>query len=119
MPHLYKLSKSRRYDLLRWLDKKYQELNNKHYLMAPTNGCIPVGGGDWMDLFFKMEALRGMMGGLRSGKSVTASVNDGKAVSEIAIKIWNTKREWQVKRWEKSAHTFLESVIRQWNLTSN
>lgn len=106
------LTKKRRFEMLRKLDNKYLDLNEKHYNNAPRGGSLPIGGGEWMDTFFRMEALRGMMNALRDGKSLNESVSDGKAVSEIAVKIWNTRREWQVHRYIKTAHSYLDRVVR-------
>jgi hypothetical protein len=51
-----------------------------------------------MDTFFKMEAIRGVLGALRHGDTLEKARQDGKVVCEIAIQLWNTKREWQVRR---------------------
>lgn len=100
--------------LLIYLDEKYQELSDSHYKNAPPSGTVPAGGGEWMDSFFRMEAVRGCMTALRLRKSVEDAVLDGYAVSEISVQIWNTRRkkDYQTQRWEKTAHDYLDSLIR-------
>lgn len=93
------------------LQEEHDKLSQTHYKCAPKNGTIPVGGGDWMDSFFKMESVRGCLNALRAGETLSESISQGKTVSEIAIKIWNGRREWQVHRWEKCAHHYLDSLI--------
>lgn len=104
-------SKTRPY-LTRLLDDEYQRLYAKHYEEQKAIGNrIPVGGGDWMDMFFRCEALRGCIGALRAGKPLDECVAEGKAVSEISVRIWNGKREYQVHRWDKCCHTFLDGIV--------
>lgn len=105
------LTREKRYQLLRLLDVEYQSLNQRHLENAPKNNTIPVGGGDWMDTFFRMEAIRGCMGALREGKSLGDAIAEGKAVSEIAVKIWNKKREWQVHHHTETAFSFLSRLM--------
>lgn len=106
------LTKDHRMRLLRHLDEVYHELWNKHYNLSPRNGEVPTGGGEWMDVFFKSEAVRGTITRLRNDGSVREAIADGKTVSEIAIQLWNTKREWQVHRWEKCCHQYLEHLVK-------
>ena len=107
------LLKSKLYSILRNMDVEYQKLDERHRESQPKNNSIPVGGGDWMDTFFRMEALRGTMSALRSGKSIPKAIEDGKAVSEISVRIWNGRREWQVRRWVETAHAYLERTVRK------
>lgn len=102
----------RRYAILRALDDVYQENMSKHYAAAPKGG-IPAGGGDWVDYFFKSEGLRGAIGYLRSNKNPTIEgcIAEGLVVSQIAIKIWNTQREYQVHRWENSVEEFIRYEV--------
>lgn len=95
--------------LLSLLGEEYQRLHDKHYLSAPRG--VPVGGGDWMDTFFRMEAIRGTQGALERGDSIAEAIGEGKAVSSIAVRLWNAKREWQVHRWEETAHGWLEMLV--------
>lgn len=99
--------------LMIFLDEKMQELYEKHYKAAPRNG-IPIGGGDWMDTFFRTEAIRGCLGALRRGKNLEEAIQEGITVSEISVGIWNKKREWQVHRWEKTGEMYLRDLIRHW-----
>lgn len=103
----------RRFRTIRRLDEVYQKLNDKHMSCAPKSNTIPVGGGDWMDTFFRMEALRGCMVALRKGKTIKQSIAEGKVVSEISVSIWNSKREYQVHRIKDTAATYLERTVRQ------
>lgn len=104
--------------LLIYLGEKYQELSDRYYKNVPKFGTVPAGGGEWMDSFFRMEAIRGCMTALRLSKSVEEAVLDGYAVSEIAVQIWNTRRkkDYQTQRWEKTAHDYLDSLIRLFKL---
>jgi len=97
---------------IRLLSDEYNRLVTQHYKSAPRNG-IPVGGGDWMDSFFRLEGVRGTLGALGRGESLNKAIEDGKALSEIAIRIWNQRREWQVHRWDKCCHDYLDSIVRR------
>ncbi len=101
-----------RYAVLRKLGAEYDKLCILHSKCAPRNG-IPVAGGDWMDSFFRMEGLRGTMTALRDDKNLEEAFADGKAVSEIAIRIWNSRREGQVHRWEECVHNYLDTWYRR------
>ena len=107
-----KLSESR-LEFIRRMDVVYQDLQQKHYAAAPRNGDIPTGGGDWMDMHFRCEALRGCMGALRTGKKLHEAIADGRAVSSIAVGLWNNRREYQVHRWEQTAWDYLDRIIIQ------
>ena len=104
------MTTKRRWGITRELDVLYQELSEKHYACAPKNGELPIGGGDWMDTFFRMEGLRGTIGALQRGKNLSDAFEEGKTVSEISVRIWNGKREYQVHRWDKTVYSYLESV---------
>lgn len=110
------LTKKRRYEILRWLDEKYQAILRKHYENAPASNTIPVGGGEyWMDTFFRAEGLRGCINALRRGLGLKEAFEEGKAVSEISVRIWNTKKkkDYVVHRWDKTVHDYLDNVKRE------
>ena len=100
-------------EFLKELDTEYLRLNALSQDAAPRGGSIPVGGGDWMDYFFKAEAVHGMLSSLRHRKTYKQSFANGCAASRGAIKIWNSRREYQVRRWEGWVEDFLESVCRR------
>lgn len=100
--------------LLRSLGVEYDRLNKIHSESAPKGGDIPAGGGDWMDSFFRMEGVRGVMTALRAGKTVDYAIQFGKDVSTLAVKIWNGRREYQVRRWEETGHSFIERTVRKY-----
>lgn len=113
------LTTESRHALTRLLDDEYMRIHDLHYKAAPRNADglgsgIPVGGGDWMDTFFKMEAIRGVISELRQGKDIDTATATGKVLSEIAIRIWNGRREYQVRRWEQCCHDFIERLV--WRL---
>lgn len=97
-------------DLIIYLDTEYQKLMDEHYRQAPKPNTIPV-GGSWMDYLFKAEALRGCIGALRQKKSIEEAIVEGETVSEISVKIWNSRREYQVQRWEKTASAYLRGLV--------
>ena len=66
-----------------------------------------------MDLFFRLEGIRGAMNSLRAGNSLAKAIEDGKSVSTIAVQIWNTSRDYQLHRWEKTAHDFVDKTVRR------
>lgn len=105
------LTTERRHSILRRLDLEYYKLHDAHYLNAPKPNTVPIGGGEWMDYFFRMEAIRGVVNALRCGKTVEEAIQDGKAVSEIAIALWNKKREYQVHRWTNCCHDYIERLV--------
>ena len=96
---------------IRKLDDEYQKLVSRSNEAAPRNGSIPIGGGDWMDNFFKSEAIRGVIGALRRGNYVGARA-EGKELAELAIQIWNGRREWQVHRSKHWIDDFISDI---WN----
>ena len=68
----------------------------------------------WMQSFFEMEAIRGIVGALRTkGSTVSQASKDGKAVCEIAIQVWNKKREWQVHRSDCWIEDFIAGTLRK------
>lgn len=99
--------------VLRDLDAEYMRLSDIHYRNAPRNGAIPVGGGEWMDTFFRMEGVRGMIRCLRNGLSLRKALDHGKVASEIAVRLWNSNREYQVHRWDQTCHDYLETLVRR------
>lgn len=94
------------------LREEYDRLGRVHTNSAPRGG-IPVGGGDWMDSFFRLEGVRGTLGALRRGIGLRRAIIDGKRVSEIAVKIWNGRREYQVHRWTKTVYHYLDVLERK------
>ena len=92
-------------------DKLYQ----KHMDAAPKNGDIPVGGGDWMDSFFRLEGIRGIMSALRNGDSLHNAIETGKSRSMEAVQKWNSGREYQVHRWVETAWDYLDMIYRKVN----
>ncbi len=97
---------------LELLSKEYDRLSQQHSKTTPKNG-IPVGGGDWMDSFFRMEGVRGVLSALGRKVSLKNAIQEGKAVSEVSVEIWNKRREWQVHRWTKTVHNYLDSLYRR------
>lgn len=108
------LSISCRNYLLRSLDKVYDELNEKYSCEIKAIGSkIPIGGSGWMDLFFRMEGIRGVMAGLRSSGNLLGAIEVGKTTSSIAVRIWNGRKEYQVHRWEETCYGYLEHTVRR------
>lgn len=101
-----------RMQLLRDVGKEYDywcEAYSKE-LLAIGNS-VPVGGSH-MDAFFKSEGLRGVTTALRQGKTLEYSIKFGEDVMEIAVKLWNQKREYQVHYWEKHGQDWLANKVR-------
>ena len=88
-----------------------QQLWQRHRDAAPRG--YPVGGGDWMDTLFRLEALDGCLRSLRAGKPLAEALRDGQEASRAAVKIWNRRREYQVHRWEETAFDWLDAQIRK------
>lgn len=97
---------------IRILEMEYEKQVQIHSSAAPRNG-IAVGGGDWMDSFFKMEAVRMMLSTIRAGKPLVEVERYGKDAATIAVKLWNDRREYQVRRWEQCCDDFVDSLIRR------
>lgn len=98
---------------LKILQNEYDSLAERHNKAAPRGGALPVGGGDWMDCFFRMEGVRGALSALGRKVSLPEAIKEGKMVSEIAVRIWNQRREWQVRRWDKTVHNYLDGLYRR------
>ena len=99
--------------LLRLLDLEHQRVYKRHIAESPRGG-IPVGGGDWMDTFFRLEALEGTISSLMAFESVKVAIERGQQRSTRAVKKWNSQREWQVHRWKEMAWDYLEKLV--WRL---
>lgn len=99
--------------VMRALDEEHRRLMRLSNDAAPRGSAISVGGGDWMDCFFRAEAIRGLLTALRHKKPMAAALADGQAVAEIAVQLWNGKREWQVHRSKCWIEDFLRERIRQ------
>ncbi len=99
--------------LLRRLSVEESKTLATHYKYSPIFEEIPVGGGEWMDSFFRLEGLRGIMSALRAGKSLEASLDAGKERSRIAVRKWNESREYQVHRHVDTACLYLVGVVRR------
>lgn len=110
-PVYLKQRKFRRMVLLRLLDDEFAATHKRQQANAPRNGGIPVGGGDWMDSFFKVEAIEGVQEALREGKNLREARNQGRRRSQLAIRKWNQSREWQVHRNEDTAWNWLEMKL--------
>jgi hypothetical protein len=96
------------------LDKEYMGLRERHTKAAPRPGTIPIGGGDWMDTFFRMEGVAGILSAVRRGKSIREGLEEGKQDSRRAVLIWNERRgkkDYQTHRWEQTAFDYLDSLV--------
>lgn len=100
-----------RKSLLLALGEEYDRVAEIHRKNAPVG--IPVGGGEWMDSFFKLEGLDGIMLALRKLKPIEVALSEGKQQSTEAVKIWNSRREWQVHRHKETAWTYLENILKR------
>jgi hypothetical protein len=96
---------------MRALDAEYLRLDAKVRELGPRNGEIPVGGGDWMDSFFRAEAIRGTLGALRRGTGLKDALIEGEDTAKVAIAIWNRKREYQVRRDDCWVGDYLRGVV--------
>lgn len=70
-------------------------------------------GGAHMDPFFRAEGLRGFLTGLRQGKTPKESSQLGKDQAAAAIDRWNSRREYQVHRWEHAVDSIVDRVLRK------
>lgn len=107
---------SNRLKLLRELGRVYDDLNERHMREQRAIGNrIPAGGGEWMDLFFRSEGIRGVMTALRDGKTLDYSIQAGKKQATAAVLAWNTRRkkDYQVHRWEQCMDNFVERTVRK------
>ena len=97
-------------DTLERLSEAYDRECEIHRKNTPVG--LPIGGGDWMDSLFRMEALRGAMAELEAGKTNAEALAAGIAAGRLAIRTWNGRREYQVHRWEGSIDSYLERMLR-------
>jgi len=96
---------------MRQLEQEYQRCLERSRACAPTFGTISVGDGDWMDYHFKAEAIFGLLAALRFGRTLQESIVSGVEDCKYAISIWNKKREYQVRRWDGWAESYLLSLV--------
>ena|ERR1700677_3793746 len=104
--------------LLRWLQDEYDRLNEAHHKLLPPHGTIPA-GGEHMDPFFRMEAIRGCQKALREGKTEQEAIEAGAAEAGIAVRIWNARREYQVHRWDGFGEGYLQDLLRHFHTLKN
>lgn len=100
--------------LARELDLHYQHLWKIHEADKKKMGNrLPV-GGDHMDIFFKLEGIRGMLSSLRQNEGLQQALEKGKSFSRSAVQKWNAqrKKDYQVHRWEETAFLYLENLLR-------
>jgi hypothetical protein len=102
------IPRQKRFAILRSLGDVLDEVERRHRREAPRGGATPVGGGEWMDTFFKIEALQSLIRCLREGKTPSKSLVIAKEASRKAVRVWNSRREWQVHRWEETAFIWIE-----------
>lgn len=98
-----------RHWILRRLDDEYQKLYRYHIDVAPRG--LPVGGGEWIDSHFKLEAIRGATKSLREGSTIEESIDAGKKAGRYSVKMWNDKREWQVHRQIETTDDYIERLV--------
>lgn len=79
--------------------------------LAPRPGEIAV-GGEHMDTQFRIQAYRGVLLALVSGKDLTAAIDAGKERVRAWVREWNAKREWQVHRSLETCDPLLEDLHR-------
>lgn len=66
-----------------------------------------------MDSFFRAEAIAGVQRLLRQGRGLNEAIENGIRDGKEAIRIWNSRREWQVHRWDGWIESFLQETIRR------
>lgn len=97
--------------LLRLLDFEWQRWRKVHETNSPRG--MPVGGGDWIDSFFKMTALEGAIRILRNGGTPEAAIEEGKKDSAVAVDKWNQRHGYQVHRWRETCWGWIEFMVVQ------
>ena len=95
--------------LCRYLDGLWTDLDKEHRRLRPNGSEIAVGGAH-MDSFFRMCFIEGVQEGVRKGYDPKKSIQTGKDRSREAVKIWNSRREYQVRRSEETAFG-LENLV--------
>lgn len=106
--------KPREFRILCELSPIYDTIEKRYRAEQEAIGSrIPAGGGEWMDLFFRLEGIRGVLESLRKGETIEQALKRGKEYSTIAVRKWNSRREYQVHRWDECAHDFIETTLRK------
>lgn len=104
----------RRFELLHRLNDIWSQLHKEHLReMVAIGNRVPVGGSDYIDLFFKMEGIRVAIVCLRQKKSVLEALEEAQKASRYAVQRWNQQRrkDYQVHRWEDTACDYLHWTI--------
>lgn len=97
-------------EALKQISSILDQWNERHRKETPQG--VAVGGGEWMDSFFKVEGLSGIVESLRDGADLDFALEWGKIRARKAVKIWNSRREYQVHRWVNTADAWLEGQVR-------
>lgn len=106
------MTEEQKLHLLRELGRDYQSVLEEHNgKVRKIGNRIPV-GGDHMDSFFRAEAGRGFYDAIRQDASVEDALAAGRREAAAAVRKWNSRREYQVHRWEGTADSWLEGRVR-------
>lgn len=86
----------------------------KSHDAAPRNGALPIGGGDWMDSFFRSEAIEGLLSSLRKKDSLKEAMLSGVMRAKEAIRVWNHRhrKDYAVQRWDGWVEDFLLNLVK-------
>lgn len=106
------MNHAQRMRLLLLVGAQHDELYRRHKREQDAIGSrLPAGGGEYMDLFFRVEGLRVVLQSLRAGGGVDDAVAAGQEASSQAVRIWNSQQAYQIQRWEKTAHEVIERTV--------
>lgn len=111
------MTHDQRMRLLRLMGETHDELYWRHKREQDAIGSrLPAGGGEYMDLFFRVEGLRMVLQSLRGGLTLAEAITVGQEAFSGAVRIWNSRQAYQIQRWEKTAHEFIERTVwSAWN----
>ena len=84
----------------------------------PKGSTIPVGGGDF-DKFSKGEVISEFLMKLNRGSSPQIAAEESKKYALLMIKKWNSRREWQVQRWEGCLDDYIDSLKQRFDRVVN
>ncbi len=99
-----------KYAKMREVGEILDKYDRYHVELRPKHGEVSI-GGEYMDPFFRAEGLRGWLRAMREEATVQDAIEVGKAAIRLAVKKWNSRREWQVHRDPDSTANWLEGLI--------
>jgi len=99
---------------MRKIDEEAQSYRNAGNRLSPKYGEIAVGGAHFDELM-KAEGRESFLRHLRNGKTPWEAAQAAKEDAKAMVQKFNTGREYQTRRYEGTADSWLDDLARRFN----